>query len=140
MRGLKQAFAFFGGVPVEPLFDQMKAVVVEDQRPNGGKVLENPEFARFAVHWGFRIRACRPYRAQTKGKVERPIGYVRQSFFYGRSFFKDADLNTPAMSWVTDKLKPTGQGHVHSTRLIDSQRISTPAPAPIRVARLRKSA
>lgn len=103
MRGLEQAFAFFGGVPVELLFDQMKAVVVEDQRPNGGKVLENAEFARFAGHWGFRIRACRPYRAQTKGKVERPIGYVRQSFFYGRSFLNDADLNTQAMSWVTQK-------------------------------------
>lgn len=103
MRGLEQAFAFFGGVPVELLFDQMKAVVVEDQRPKGGKVLENAEFARFAAHWGFRIRACRPYRAQTKGKVERPIGYVRQSFFYGRSFLNDADLNAQAISWVTQK-------------------------------------
>jgi transposase len=34
-----------------------------------------------AAHWGFRIRACRPYRARTKGKVERPISYVRQGIF-----------------------------------------------------------
>jgi transposase len=68
MRGLEDAFAFLGGVTTELLFDQMKAVVVDDQRAVGGKVLENAEFARFAAHWGFRIRACRPYRAQTLGQ------------------------------------------------------------------------
>jgi transposase len=97
MRGLEDAFGFFGGVPAELLFDQMKAVIIEDQRELGGRLLENAEFMRFAAHWGFRIRACRPYRAKTKGKVERPIGYVRQSFFYGRAFLNDADLN--AQHW-----------------------------------------
>ena len=100
-RGLEEAFAFFGGVPVELLFDQMKAVIVDDEREIGGRLLENAEFGRFAAHWDFRIRACRPYRAQTKGKVERPIGYVRQSFFYGRNFLNDADLNAQALSWLT---------------------------------------
>jgi transposase len=101
IRGLEEAFAFFGGVPAELLFDQMKAVIIDDERTIGGRLLENAEFARFAAHWDFRIRACRPYRAQTKGKVERPIGYVRQSFFYGRRFLNDADLNAQALSWLT---------------------------------------
>jgi excisionase family DNA binding protein len=101
MRGLEDAFAFFGGVPTELLFDQMKAVIIDDERASGGRLLENREFVRFAAHCGFRIRACRPYRARTKGKVERPIGYVRQSFFYGRSFLNDADLNAQALSWAT---------------------------------------
>ena len=61
---------------------------------------ENAEFLRFAAHWGFRPRACRPYRAKTKGKVERPIGYVRKSFTYGRSFAGDADLNAQAEWWL----------------------------------------
>lgn len=100
MQGLEEAFAAFGGVPAELLFDQMKAVIIEDARPIGGRLLENAEFMRFAAHWGFRIRACRPYRAQTKGKVERPIGYVRQGFFYGRDFLNDADLNTQARTWT----------------------------------------
>ena len=78
MRGLEEAFAFFGGVPAELLFDQMKAVIIEDERRAAGALLENAEFLRFAAHWGFRIRACRPYRAKTKGKVERPIRYVRE--------------------------------------------------------------
>jgi transposase len=101
VRGLEEAFAFFGGVPREVLFDQLKAVIIDDQRPQGGKVLENAEFMRFAAHWGFRIRACRPYRARTKGKVERPISYVRQNFFYARDFLNDADLNQQALSWAT---------------------------------------
>lgn len=101
--GLEQAFTAFGGVPKELLFDQLKAVIIEDHRPAGGKVLENAEFMRFAAHWGFRIRACRPYRARTKGKVERPISYVRQNFFYAREFLNDADLNQQAIFWATHR-------------------------------------
>ena len=82
MEGLESAFRYFRGVPSELLFDQMKAVIVEDNREVGGRLMENTEFLRFAYHWGFRIRACRPYRAQTKGKVERPVSYIRRSFFY----------------------------------------------------------
>lgn len=103
VRGLEEAFGAFGGVPRELLFDQLKAVIIDDQRPAGGKVLENAEFVRFAAHWGFRIRACRPYRARTKGKVERPISYVRQNFFYAREFLNDADLNQQAISWATHR-------------------------------------
>ncbi len=110
-RGLEDAFAFFGGVPNELLFDQMKAVIIGDGREIGGRLLENPEFLRFAAHWGFRVRACRPYRAKTKGKVERPISYVRQGFFYGRHFLNDADLNAQALSW----LDHTANQRVHRT-------------------------
>ena len=64
------------------------------------RLKENPEFMRYAYHWNFRIRACRPYRAQTKGKVERPIRYLRESFFYGRTFTSDDDLNAQALHWL----------------------------------------
>ena len=60
----------------------------------------NEEFLRFTAHWGFMPRSCRPYRAQTKGKVERPIRYIRESFFYGRSFANDNDLNEQAVRWL----------------------------------------
>lgn len=92
LRGLEEAFTCFSGVPQQLLFDQLKAVILEDRRPAGGRVLANPEFLGFAAHWGFRIRACRPCRAQTKGKVERPVRYVHHSFLYGRDFAGDADL------------------------------------------------
>jgi hypothetical protein len=109
--GLEEAFAYLGGVPREVLFDQMKAVVLEDHRTEGGKLLENPEFLRFARHWGFRIRACRPYRAQTKGKVERPVRYVRGNFIYGRDFLGDADLDAQCTHW----LEATANARMHRT-------------------------
>src|SRR5581483_1282363 len=111
MRGLEEAFAAFGGVPAELLFDQLKAVIIEDQREIGGKLLENSEFLRFAAHWGFRIRACRPYRAKTKGKVERPVRYVRENFVYGREFLGDADLDAQRGDW----LEHTANARVHGT-------------------------
>lgn len=73
-------------------FDQMKAVILDDEPADSGRLLENPEFLRFVAHWGFRIRACRPYRAKTERMVERPIRYVRGNFIYGREFIGGADL------------------------------------------------
>lgn len=100
IRGLECAFGFFGGVPRELLFDQMRSVVLSDERFAGTGLIMNAEFVRFAAHWGFTARACRPYRAKTKGKVERPIRYVRESFFYGRTFLNDEDLNTQSEHWL----------------------------------------
>ncbi len=111
IEGLEAAFAYFGGVPTELLFDQMKSVIREDRRPQGDKLLENAEFLRFAAHWGFRIRACRPYRAQTKGKVERPISYVRGNLLYGREFLGDADLAAQSAHW----LEHTANARIHGT-------------------------
>ena len=102
IRGIEESFPYLGGVPVELLFDQMKAVVIADGRAGGGCVVANPEFRGFSDHWGFRIRTCRPYRAQTKGKVERPIRYVRNNFFYGRDFVSDDDLNARVGRWLDE--------------------------------------
>ncbi len=100
--GLEDAFHYFGGVPQELLFDQMKAVITRDLRLQGGALVHNLEFLRFAHHWSFTPRACRPYRAQTKGKVERPVRYLRDNFVYGRTFATDADLDQQRRQWLDD--------------------------------------
>jgi transposase len=109
--GLEEAFRFFGGVPRELLFDQMASVITRDLRDQGERLVENAEFLRFAAHWGFRIRACRPYRAKTKGKVERPIRYLRENFLYGREFLGDSDLADQAEGW----LHGTANVRIHGT-------------------------
>jgi len=109
--GLEEAFAFFGGVPRELLFDQMRAVITRDLRLEGGQLVLNAEFLRFAAHWGFRARACRPYRAKTKGKVERPIRYVRENFAYGREFLGDAHLDAERERWLAE----TANMRIHAT-------------------------
>lgn len=134
MRGLEAAFTAFGGVPRELLFDQLKAVVIADERPDGGRLLENPEFLRFAAHWGFRIRACRPYRAQTKGKVERPVRYLRESFVYGREFLGDGDLDAQVQGWLTD----VANARVHATtREVPQERFERDERATLQPLALR---
>ena len=110
-QGLEEAFAFFGGVPKELLFDQMKAVITKDLRLLGGQIVVNEEFLRFAAHWGFKPKACRPYRAQTKGKVERPVSYVRGNFVYGRDLSGDGHLDGERTRWLAG----TANVRVHAT-------------------------
>src|SRR5512133_1323960 len=98
--GLEACFAWWGGVPQELLFDQMKSVLTRDDRLTGGGLTHNLEFLRFTRHYEIAARVCRPYRAQTKGKVERPIRYLRENFLYGRTFLSDADLNAQAEHWL----------------------------------------
>jgi len=153
MLGLERAFGAFGGVPQEILFDQMKSVILDDQRPHGGRLLENPEFLRFAAHWGFRVRACRPFRAKTKGKVERPVGYLRGNFLYGRTFLGDADLADQCARWLvranqrvhgTTRVVPLSRLAEEQTALLPlaarpyrSLVLTPPAPVPPQPARAR---
>ena len=111
LAGLEQAFAFFGGVPRELLFDQMHSVITKDERLDGRRLVHNAEFLRFSAHWSFTPRACRPYRAKTKGEVERPVSYVRGNFFYGREFLNDHDLNAQLERW----LARTANVRIHGT-------------------------
>ena len=72
-----QAFEALGGVPIEILYDRMKtAVTGEDDQ---GHIIYNRSLLALAGHYRFVPRACRPYRAKTKGKVERPFSYIRKA-------------------------------------------------------------
>lgn len=77
----ERAFAAFGGVPRRVLYDNMKTVVLERDVYGEGQHRYHAGFLDFAKHSGFIIKLCRPYRAKTKGKVERFNGYLRRSFY-----------------------------------------------------------
>ena len=77
----ERAFLAFGGVPREVLYDNMRTVVLERDRYGRGQHRFHPGFLDFAGHCGFRPRLCQPYRAQSKGKVERFIRYLRGGFW-----------------------------------------------------------
>jgi transposase len=74
-----RAFEGFGAVPAEVLVDSQRAAVIAHRR--GTAVEFNPRFLDLAGHFGFRLLACLPARAQTKGKDERNVGYVKHHFF-----------------------------------------------------------
>src|SRR3546814_9343297 len=75
--GIEAAFRELGGVPQEVLLDNARALV-ERHDPVTREVRFNERLQAFARYWGFRPRACAPYRARTKGKDERGVGYVKR--------------------------------------------------------------
>jgi transposase len=94
------AFSAFEGVPRQILYDRMKTAVLEE-RPERG-IIYNAKLLDLAAHYGFTPQACAPYRAKTKGKIERAFRYVRRDFFLGRSFRHLADLNQQLNAWLQE--------------------------------------
>lgn len=105
------AFHHFGGIPAELLYDNLKTAV--DHRRGDGTVVWNQRFQDFADAYGFVPRACQPYRAQTKGKVERGIRYLKGNFLLGLDVtsFTLAELNRDALGWLRD----TADVRIHGT-------------------------
>jgi transposase len=94
-----RAFEHLCGVAATCLYDNMKVVV---SGYDGGEPVYNPRFLAFAAHYGFRPIACRVRRPQTKGKVERPFGYVESSLLGGRTFRGLGHLNETASWWLAE--------------------------------------
>lgn len=80
LTGLRQCFEFFGGVPKEALFDNAKAIILERDAYGQGEHRWHPDLLLLAKEYGFQPKVCRPYRAKTKGKVERFNRYLKGSF------------------------------------------------------------
>jgi transposase len=125
-----RAFEHLGGVAATCLYDNMKVVV---SRYDGDEPVYNPRFLAFAAHYGFRPIACRPRRAQTKGKVERPFGYVESSLLGGRSFHSLEHLNETTAWWLAE----VADVHIHrhtKTRPVDRHAVEQPhlLPLPVR--------
>jgi transposase len=95
---IEGAFRHFGGVTEEILVDNARALV--DHNDGEGNVTFNAAFKAFCDHWGVRPRACRPYRARTKGKDERAVQYVKRNALAGREFSSWDDLDAHLASWM----------------------------------------
>lgn len=92
-----QAFEYFEGVPLEVRYDNISTVVIgrENRRP-----VLHKGFRDFAAFYNFKPNICLPYHKEGKGKAERKIRYVRENFFYGRTFINLNDLNSQARDWL----------------------------------------
>ena len=91
------AFEYLGGVPRRCLYDNAKVITLgrdEDKQP-----IWNRRMLDFALRVGFEARLCQPYRAQTKGKVESGVKYVRRNMWPSLRFTDDTDLNHQALEW-----------------------------------------
>jgi transposase len=111
----RAAFEAIGGVPREILYDRMKtAVIGEDE---DGRVVYNRTLGEFAQHYGYLPKACRAYRPETKGKVERPFRYIREDFFLGGVFRDLDDLNAQFDRWLGNVANP--RVHASTGRVVN---------------------
>ncbi len=148
--GLREAFEYFGGVPEHVLFDNMKAVVIERDAYGPGKHRWNNELNGLADQCGFTTRLCQPYRAQTKGKVERFNAYLKGSFVVPLAASVEASglkldvaiANRHVRRWLDE----VANVRVHATtkavpavRLLEERAVMLPPPAgqsvPARIKR-----
>ncbi|HET9930898.1 MAG TPA: IS21 family transposase [Polyangiaceae bacterium] len=97
VRGHVEAFAFFAGVPRVLLYDNLKSAVLERR---GDAIRFNPRLLELAAHYRFEARPVAVARGNEKGRVERAIRYVRDSFFTARKYTDLADLNRQADDWA----------------------------------------
>lgn len=97
LRCMERACAYFGGVTLCDIFDNMKTVVLEHRPPR--EPVFNPQFVAYAAARGFAVHACNPNSGHEKGSVERGIGFIRTRFWPGRRFAHLADLNRQASVW-----------------------------------------
>ena len=105
------AFEHFGGIPRRCLYDNTKLVVL--RRDSEGRPVWNEQFIDFSAVLGFEVKLCRPYRAQTKGKIERGVGYVEGNFWPGARFVDLADLNRQAVQWIATVADVRMHGTTH---------------------------
>jgi transposase/DNA replication protein DnaC len=119
LRMHETAFRQWGAVPAEILYDRMKTIWTgTDQR---GEIIWNAVFLDFARYWGFTPRLCRPYRAQTKGKIESGVKYVRRNFLcglLGREPASLADFNAELRRWVAEVANQRVHGTTRAQVLI----------------------
>ena len=101
LQGMEGAFRRFGGVPDEVLIDNAKALV-KRHNTQTREVEFSPTFHAFARYWGFRPRACAPFRARTKGKDENGVGYVKRNAIAGRQFTGWEHLEGHLQWWMRE--------------------------------------
>lgn len=144
--GIEESFVYFGGVPKELLFDNAKTIILERDAYAEGKHRWNSKLLECAKAYGFIPRVCRPYRAQTKGKVERFNGYLKHSFIVPLAAqLKQAGLDldvTLANSYIGAWLANAHQ-RIHGTtgvppsiRLQEEQSVLHALPTDLKPVRL----
>ena len=141
--GLANAFRHFGGVTQTVLIDNAKALVI-DRDPDRKVARIHPAFDAFCTDWGVAAQACQPYRARTKGKTERGVGYAKHNALAGRRFESFAALEAHLAQWMVkadERIHGTTreQPRVRFEREEAAALLPLPAhPLPVRQRRLAR--
>jgi len=128
--GLEGAFRYFGGVPQEVVFDNARALVDYHDAATR-EVRFNERLHTFARYWRFRPHACAPYRARTKGKDERGVGYVKRNALAGHEFVSWAAMEGHLDWWMREVADLRVHGTTGEVPLVRFQREEAAALAPL---------
>ena len=128
--GIEGAFRHFGGRPAELLLDNARALV-ERHDVQTREVVFNERFHTFARYWDVRPQACAPYRARTKGKDERGVGYVKRNAIAGRSFASWAELEAHLAQWTREVADIRVHGTTGEAPLVRFERDEVAALRPL---------
>ena len=128
--GLEGAFQHFGGLPQEILLDNARALVQQHDAQTR-EVLFNERFRAFARYWDLKPQACAPYRARTKGKDERGVGYVKGNAIAGRSFASWAALESHLAWWMREVADVRIHGTTGEAPIVRFERDETATLRPL---------
>lgn len=130
LEGIEGAFRHFGGLPGEVLLDNARALVKHHDA-----VTREVEFTdrlhAFARYWDVRPVACAPYRARTKGKDERGVGYVKHNAIAGRSFASWGALEAHLAWWMREVADTRVHGTTGEAPMKRFARAEAPALRPL---------
>ncbi|XPS88641.1 IstA4: transposase for insertion sequence element IS21 [Desulfosarcina variabilis str. Montpellier] len=122
------SFHYLGGIPMEMLYDNMKNVVISR---TGGQTVFNVEFFHFTQHYGFKPMTCPPYSPWVKGKVERPVDYIRESFWRGYHFTTIEQANRDLLRWLNETANCREHGtHRQRVDMRWQQELKSLSPCP----------
>jgi transposase len=130
LQGLEGAFGHFGGVTRELLIDNARALVDEHDMQTR-EVVFNERFHAFCRYWGVTPRACAPYRARTKGKDERGVGYVKRNAIAGHQFASLEALQAHLSRWMREVADVRVHGTTGETPIARFERDERQALAPL---------
>jgi transposase len=129
LRGHVHAFEFWPGQPRVILYDNLKSVVLERR---GNQIIFHPRLIELSAHYHFAPRPCQVRAGNQKGRVERAIRYVRDSFWAGRSFTTLAECNRQALLWrdqIAHQRRWPGGDHLTVADIFEQERLGLIPPA-----------
>lgn len=131
LRMHRRALEFFAGVPRRVVYDNLKSVVLSRI---GSTIQFNPRFLALAGHYLFEPTAAPVRYPEFKGRVESIIKYIRQSFFYGRSFSSLDDLRAQAARWrdqvANERIHATTRERPAERLLVERTKLRPLPPRP----------
>jgi transposase len=129
LAGHVRAFEQLGGVPRILLTDNLRSVVLERR---GDSIRFHPRYLELTGHYGFEVRPCHVARGNEKGRVERSIRYLRESFFHTHAFTTLEQLNSQVGRWISDVAHarpwPDGTTQTVAQKLADERPRLLPLP------------